>query len=226
MVLLGLWLRRGEEGFQQRVHQLRRARREGVEQVSPQGDARDLWAMAHGDLERVSAIPRDNEGADEKIPIGYQGGNLRSVHAEEIERARAEGKGYSGPVACAIAGISYRQLDYWARTNLITPSLSVATGSGSRRCYSDDDVRLLCIIRQVLDFGIQLQVVRELVSELGTNVPAIGSILIFSAEVDNRTRGGHAIVNFTGVTIISDTDDSHPLLEKVRESPCFCMVVR
>lgn len=177
--------------------------------MSPQGDARDLWALAHGDLTHVDPIAT----------------NAKTPSIEEVREAVELDRGFSAPVACVLARISYRQLDYWARTNLITPSLNIARGSGSRRKYSNDDVRLLCIIRQMLDFGVQLQVVRELILKMDV-MPKIGDILVFSAEVDNRTRGGHALVNCTGVLIIADDEDPQPLLEKIRETPCFVMVVR
>ena len=47
---------------------------------------------------------------------------------------------FSGSQAAQIAGITYRQLDYWARTNLIRPSLTDAKGSGSRRIYEYRDL--------------------------------------------------------------------------------------
>jgi DNA-binding transcriptional MerR regulator len=68
--------------------------------------------------------------------------------------------GYSGTKAASIVGISYRQLDYWARTNLVRPSLSDATGSGSRRLYSYRDLLELRVIKSLLDAGIKLESVR------------------------------------------------------------------
>jgi hypothetical protein len=59
------------------------------------------------------------------------------------------GRGFSGPRAAEIAGITYRQLDYWARTGLVVPSLKVPKGSGDRRRYSVDDVRLLALLGYV-----------------------------------------------------------------------------
>jgi DNA-binding transcriptional MerR regulator len=68
--------------------------------------------------------------------------------------------GYSGTKAASIVGISYRQLDYWARTNLVRPSLTDATGSGSRRQYSYRDLLELRVIKSLLDAGIKLESVR------------------------------------------------------------------
>jgi DNA-binding transcriptional MerR regulator len=71
-----------------------------------------------------------------------------------------EETGFSGTKAAAIVGISYRQLDYWARTNLVRPSLTDATGSGSRRLYGYRDLLELRVIKSLLDAGIKLESVR------------------------------------------------------------------
>ena len=68
--------------------------------------------------------------------------------------------GYSGTKAAKIVGISYRQLDYWARTGLVRPSLADAKGSGSRREYSYRDLLELRVIKSLLDAGIKLESVR------------------------------------------------------------------
>jgi DNA-binding transcriptional MerR regulator len=73
---------------------------------------------------------------------------------------------YSGPAAAEIAGITYRQLDYWARTDLVRPSVSAARGSGSRRRYSQRDLFVLKTIKRLLDVGIRLEVVRDLIGLL------------------------------------------------------------
>jgi DNA-binding transcriptional MerR regulator len=69
--------------------------------------------------------------------------------------------GYSGTRAAKIVGISYRQLDYWARTDLVRPSLTDASGSGSRRAYSYRDLLELRVIKSLLDAGIKLESVRK-----------------------------------------------------------------
>jgi DNA-binding transcriptional MerR regulator len=78
--------------------------------------------------------------------------------------------GYSGTRAAQIVGISYRQLDYWARTNLITPSLMAASGSGSRRLYSYRDLVELKVVKNLLDAGIRLEVVRDAFRYLRTDL--------------------------------------------------------
>jgi DNA-binding transcriptional MerR regulator len=69
---------------------------------------------------------------------------------------------YRGPALCRIAGISYRQLDYWARTGLLQPSISAAAGSGSQRLYSRADLLFALAIRRLLVLGVSLQSIREL----------------------------------------------------------------
>lgn len=74
--------------------------------------------------------------------------------------------GYRGPVACGAAGITYRQLDYWARTGLVEPSIRTASGSGSQRLYSFRDVLVLKIVKRLLDTGVSLQQIRQAVTHL------------------------------------------------------------
>src|SRR6266540_1505746 len=64
--------------------------------------------------------------------------------------------GYRGPTVCKLIGISYRQLDYWARTGLVTPSVRAADGSGSQRLYGFTDLVELRIIKRLLDAGVPL----------------------------------------------------------------------
>jgi DNA-binding transcriptional MerR regulator len=78
--------------------------------------------------------------------------------------------GYSGTQTAKVVGISYRQLDYWARTDLIRPSLSDATGSGSRRSYSYGDLLELKTIKKLLDAGIKLEQVRKVFEYLRQHV--------------------------------------------------------
>src|SRR3954452_22141234 len=67
------------------------------------------------------------------------------------EAAPADGVGYRGPTACSAAGITYRQLDYWARTGLVEPSVRPAHGSGTQRLYGFRDILVLKIVKRLLD---------------------------------------------------------------------------
>src|ERR1700753_1870823 len=78
----------------------------------------------------------------------------------------AEDVGYRGPTACAAAGITYRQLDYWARTGLVEPSIRPAHGSGSQRLYGFRDILVLKIVKRLLDAGVSLQQIRQAVTYL------------------------------------------------------------
>ena len=74
--------------------------------------------------------------------------------------------GYRGATACTAAGISYRQLDYWARTGLVEPTVRSATGSGSQRLYGFRDILVLKIVKRLLDAGVSLQNIRSAVAHL------------------------------------------------------------
>ena len=74
--------------------------------------------------------------------------------------------GYRGATACSAAGISYRQVDYWARTGLVEPSIRTATGSGSARLYGFRDILVLKIVKRLLDAGVSLQNIRTAVTHL------------------------------------------------------------
>jgi DNA-binding transcriptional MerR regulator len=77
-----------------------------------------------------------------------------------------ENVGYRGPTACKAAGITYRQLDYWARTGLVQPTVRGAQGSGSQRLYSFRDILVLKVVKRLLDTGVSLQQIRTAVGTL------------------------------------------------------------
>jgi DNA-binding transcriptional MerR regulator len=78
--------------------------------------------------------------------------------------------GWSGTRTAEVVGITYRQLDYWARTDLVRPAVTDAKGSGTRRAYSYRNLLELKIIKQLLDAGIRLEVVRDVFDELRTRL--------------------------------------------------------
>ena len=81
-------------------------------------------------------------------------------------KERTSEQGYRVPDVCRIVGISYRQLDYWARTGLVKPSVRDAQGSGTQRLYSYQDLATLRVIKSLLDTGVALQRVRKVVEYL------------------------------------------------------------
>src|SRR5690606_27020692 len=74
--------------------------------------------------------------------------------------------GYRGTVAARAAGISYRQLDYWARTELVEPTIRGAAGSGTQRLYGFRDILVLKLVKRLLDTGISLQQIRTAIGQL------------------------------------------------------------
>src|ERR1019366_6286041 len=96
-------------------------------------------------------------------PVAAQG----LLFTDDLPELR-EDTGYRGPTACSAAGITYRQLDYWARTGLVEPSVRAATGSGSQRLYGFRDILVLKVVKRLLDTGISLQQIRAAVAHLRT----------------------------------------------------------
>lgn len=90
----------------------------------------------------------------------------RPVQESLFDVGPDEEVGYRVPIACQVAGITYRQLDYWARTKLVVPSIRTARGSGSQRLYSFKDILVLKIVKGLLDTGISLQNIRLAVDKL------------------------------------------------------------
>ena len=108
--------------------------------------------------------------------------------------------GFRGPVACNLAGITYRQLDYWARTGLVSPEIRGAEGSGTQRLYSFRDLLMLKVVKKLLDAGISLQQIRTAIEHL-------------------RLRGVHDLSQVTlmsdGVSVYECTTD-HEVVDLLR----------
>ena len=104
--------------------------------------------------------------------------------------------GYRVPSACQIAGITYRQLDYWARTGLVEPSVQAAAGSGSQRLYSFRDILALKIVKRLLDAGISLRNIRtavEFLAERGTTDLAQTTLISDGTTVYEATSDAEII---------------------------------
>lgn len=86
--------------------------------------------------------------------------------SNELSNERLLELGFRGASACQAAGISYRQLDYWARTGLVEPTIRGASGSGSQRLYGFKDILVLKIVKRLLDTGVSLQNIRSAVTHL------------------------------------------------------------
>jgi DNA-binding transcriptional MerR regulator len=115
--------------------------------------------------------------------------------------------GFRGPQVCAIVGITYRQLDYWARTELVRPSIADARGSGTQRAYSYSDLVRLKVVKNLLDAGIKLQTARKAIEylreDLGDNwataslvLDGAGSVLARSDDaLIDLVRTGQGVLN-------------------------------
>jgi DNA-binding transcriptional MerR regulator len=126
---------------------------------------------------------------------------------------------FSGTAAARIVGITYRQLDYWARTNLIRPSVADAAGSGSRRSYSYRDLLELRVIKSLLDAGIKLESVRTAFGYLRTNVSDdIASahlvinggqvVLCTGSELIDVMKNGQGVLNVLALGGVKDSLDA------------------
>jgi len=115
--------------------------------------------------------------------------------------------GFSGPMVCRLTGVTYRQLDYWARTELVTPSITRARGSGSKRTYSYGDVLEVKVIKSLLSSGLSLARARQAVEclrrSLGADLASSSLVLSDSGSVLARSdgdlvdllRGGQGVFN-------------------------------
>jgi len=125
----------------------------------------------------AESIAEEVARAQAKIVAGEQG-----LLGEESAITELVNLGYRGPVAAGVVGITYRQLDYWARTGLVEPTVRPATGSGTARLYGFRDILELKVVKRLLDTGVSLQQIRTAVEYL-------------------RTRG---INDLTRITLMSD----------------------
>jgi DNA-binding transcriptional MerR regulator len=147
---------------------------------------------------------RDGAGAS-RAPLGLQGTLFDDLPVHERPGAAPEDIGYRGPTACSAAGITYRQLDYWARTGLVEPTVREAAGSGTQRLYSFRDILVLKIVKKLLDAGISLQNIRTAIATLrDRGVEDLGQLTLMSDgttvyectstdEVVDLLQGGQAV---------------------------------
>jgi DNA-binding transcriptional MerR regulator len=140
-------------------------------------------------------------------------------------------QGFSGTQAAEVVGISYRQLDYWARTNLVRPSSLDAAGSGSRRVYTYRDLLELRVIKNLLDAGIKLESVREVFNYLRNHVDteiAAAHIVISGQSVVlcqgdqlvDVLRNGQGVLNVLPLSGVKEQVDSQILrIERAKTQP-------
>jgi DNA-binding transcriptional MerR regulator len=135
--------------------------------------------------------------------------------ALDVGDAAGVREGYRGPAVCKIVGISYRQLDHWARTGLVEPSIRKAKGSGTQRLYAFDDVVRLKVVKRMLDAGVSLQRIRVAVDELrargrtlaDTLLVSDGSTVLFlddDEQVLDLLRRGQAVMTLALEPVIEE----------------------
>ena len=137
--------------------------------------------------------------------------------------------GFSGPAVCRIAGVTYRQLDYWARTGLVTPSVTAAQGSGSKRVYSYGDLIEVRVIKSLLDAGVSLPRARQAVNclreQVGGDLKSVSlvlsgtnSVLAYSdGEIVDLLKGGHGVFNVISLGSVTADLDSSLVAEGITE---------
>lgn len=141
-------------------------------------------------------------------------------HMTVMPASAVQGSTFSGRGAAEIVGISYRQLDYWARTDLVRPSVTDASGSGSRRRYSYSDLLELKVIKSLLDAGIRLESVRQVFDyvreHLGEDISAANivisgsrTVLVKSGEdLIDVVRRGQGVLNVLPLAGVKDEVDA------------------
>ncbi len=120
---------------------------------------------------------------------------------------------YRGPQVCAIVGITYRQLDYWARTDLVRPSVHDAAGSGTQRLYSYRDLVELKVVKKLLDGDVSLQAARKAISYLRDH---LGADL---ASAHLVLEGDRSLLAFTGDQIVDLLREGQGVLNIVSLDP-------
>jgi DNA-binding transcriptional MerR regulator len=139
-----------------------------------------------------------------------------------------EGVGYRGPTACSAAGITYRQLDYWARTGLVEPTVRAAAGSGSQRLYGFRDILVLKVVKRLLDTGVSLQNIRAAVQHLRERgVDDLAQITLMSDgasvyectsadEVIDLVQGGQGVFGIAVGRVVREVEGSLAALPSER----------
>ena len=160
----------------------------------------------------------------QRAVLGLQGSLFDDLPAAERPGARPEDIGYRGPTACSAAGITYRQLDYWARTGLVEASVREASGSGTQRLYSFRDILVLKIVKKLLDAGVSLQNIRTAISTLRDHgVEDLGRITLMSDgttvyectstdDIVDLLQGGQAVFAIAVGKQVTDVEGSLALL--------------
>jgi DNA-binding transcriptional MerR regulator len=191
----------------------------------------------------TGAGPQPERAAADAAAAALRAGEQGLLFSDDVS-SLPEDVGYRGPTACAAAGITYRQLDYWARTGLVEPSIRPAAGSGTQRLYSFRDILVLKIVKRLLDTGVSLQQIRTAVQHMrNRGVADLAQITLMSDgasvyactspdEVIDLVQGGQGVFGIAvgrvwreiegtlaelpGERPAADGDDAHPADELAR----------
>jgi DNA-binding transcriptional MerR regulator len=151
------------------------------------------------------------------------------LNMSEVSNFPAEpAEGYRGATAASAAGITYRQLDYWARTELVAPTVQSAQGSGSQRLYSFRDILVLKLVKSLLETGISLQQIRIAVDQLhaegiddlaGTTLMSDGASVYLctsSDEVIDLVNRGQGVFGIAVGAILREVETNLVNIDAVR----------
>lgn len=167
----------------------------------------------HHDVELHLHVPLKDR-VDLSAEGAVQGELFATEDAEDTRR------GYRGTVASKVAGITYRQLDYWARKQIVEPSITPSHGSGSRRLYSFKDVVILAVSKRLLDAGVNLQNVTAAIGFLSRRTPAqLADVTIMcdgqqvyecttSEQMLNLLRSGKAVFGVSVGSLWHEIDEA------------------
>ena len=167
----------------------------------------------HHDVELHLHVPLKDR-VDLSAEGAVQGELFATEDAEDTRR------GYRGTVASKVAGITYRQLDYWARKQIVEPSITPSHGSGSRRLYSFKDVVILAVSKRLLDAGVNLQNVTAAIGILSRRTTAqLADVTIMcdgqqvyecttSEQMLNLLRSGKAVFGVSVGSLWHEIDEA------------------
>ncbi|WP_431843744.1 MerR family transcriptional regulator [Calidifontibacter indicus] len=163
---------------------------------------------------------------------------LEAPVADGVDLPDDDQLGYRGPAACRASGVTYRQLDYWARTGLVEPSVRNPSGSGNHRLYSFRDILVLKVVKRLLDTGVSLQQIRIAVAALRDHgVDDLATITLMSDgasvyectsddQVIDLMRGGQGVFGIALGSVwrevegtLSELPSERPGAEEIAEHP-------
>jgi DNA-binding transcriptional MerR regulator len=175
-----------------------------------------------------STAPAEQPDAAPRVPLTTRPSSRQGTLFADDLPVLDDGAGYRGPTACAAAGITYRQLDYWARTGLVEPTVRAAAGSGSQRLYGFRDILVLKVVKRLLDTGVSLQNIRAAVQHLRERgVDDLAQITLMSDgasvyectsadEVIDLVQGGQGVFGIAVGRVVREVEGSLAALPSER----------